>query len=100
MPPTLQLLGKLDGHGVVAATSPLANRGRGILFVTEKKRRLRFMVASGADVSEIPVIPADRLTPHLSLPLHAIHHSSIRTFAQKFNSVDLGFATRSLSSLH
>ncbi len=86
MPPTLQLLGKLDSQGVVAVTFPLANRGHRILFVTEKKRRLRFMVASGADVSEIPVTPADRRTPHLSLPLHAINHSPIRTLGQKFIS--------------
>ncbi len=96
----LQLLGKLDGQGVVAATSPLANRRSRILFVTEKKRRMRFMVDFGADVSAIPTTPAYRLTPHLSLPLHSINHSSIGTLGQKFISLDLGFATRSLSSLY
>ncbi len=48
------------------------------------------MVDSGADVSAIPATPAYRLTPHLSLPLHAITHSSIPTFGQKFISLDLG----------
>ncbi len=75
---------------MVAATSPLANCRSRILFVTEKKRRLRLMVDSGADVSAIPATPVDRLTPHLSLILHAINHSSIRTFGQKFISLDLG----------
>ncbi len=50
------------------ATSPLANRRSRILFVTEKKTRLRFMVDSGAEVSAIPATPADRLTPTFPFP--------------------------------
>ncbi|XP_062541013.1 uncharacterized protein LOC134209046 [Armigeres subalbatus] len=60
------------------------------LVISDKSSQKRFLIDFGSDVSIIPASKADRLSGEIPLVLHAANGSTIRTYGNKFYSIDLG----------
>ena len=90
----LQIFGKRSCQTLkVAAVSGSPHVSR-ILFVTDHKNRLRFLIDNGAEISLIPPKRSERLRPNPDLVLQAVNSSNIKTYDQRFLELDLGLRSR------
>jgi cleavage and polyadenylation specificity factor subunit 1 len=87
----LQDFGKRDGPAVMAYTAAGPTCQPNLrLFVTDRHTGMKFLVDSGAEVSVIPPTNIERNSPQQFPSLSAANNTYIKTFGQKFMSLNLG----------
>lgn len=89
MLPAMFVAGKPDHRALAAAGAPGSRQSR-LFYVVDRIAGHRFLVDTGAEVSVLPVTPAEKRRLSQTTPLRAVNSSSIPTYGQRSLTIDLG----------